>query len=401
MMDTIGANKFETAAGIRPEALLEREPVQLDQTALKRFFRGKTVLVTGGGGSIGSELCRQLACCGPGQLIILDIYENNAYAIQQELLMRWGDRLDLRVVIASVRDEGRMEEVFRQYRPEIVFHAAAHKHVPLMEQCPGEAVRNNIFGTVHVMRAAERFGAEKFVMISTDKAVNPTSVMGATKRFCERLLQSRYESRTEFSAVRFGNILGSNGSVVPLFQHQIAAGGPVTITDRRIDRYFMTAFEAAQLVLEAGAMARQGQIFVLDMGDSVKILRLAEKLIRMSGKEPYRDIAIREIGLRPGEKLYEELLLSQGNLLQTGHARIFVEEAQHIEPEEIDRQLACLHETLARGVSDGALIALLRQMIPGYRAPEEVNGAAGERKEFLRSGRSSGMIAETGSSGVR
>jgi FlaA1/EpsC-like NDP-sugar epimerase len=368
---------------VQVEDLLGRDPVQLNTDALDEFLGGKTVLVTGGGGSIGSELCRQIARYAPKRLIVLDIYENNAYEIQQELRRVRGDKLDLRVEIASVRDKERIYDLFERYRPDVVFHAAAHKHVPLMEECPAEAIKNNIFGTYHVVRAAEKFGTKKFVMISTDKAVNPTNVMGATKRFCEMVLQSRSDSPTEFCAVRFGNVLGSNGSVVPLFKRQIEAGGPVTITDRRIIRYFMTIPEAAQLVLEAGAMAHQSQIFVLDMGEPVKIIDLAEKLIRLSGLEPYHDIEIREVGLRPGEKLYEELLMQSGTLTETANSKIFVEQQEEIDPQQILDDLRELDRAVSGGAGEGELIALLRDMIPTYRAPEEINRAAVEAAALL------------------
>ncbi len=372
-----GETSLSAVRDVQVEDLLGRAPVQLNTDVIDRFIRGKAVLVTGGGGSIGSELCRQIASHAPETLIILDIYENNAYDIQQELRRIYGSKLDLRVEIASVRDKERIYDIFRTLRPDIVFHAAAHKHVPLMEDCPAEAIKNNIFGTYHVVRAAEKFGVKKFVMISTDKAVNPTNVMGATKRFCEMVLQSRVDSPTEFCAVRFGNVLGSNGSVVPLFKRQIAAGGPVTITDKRIIRYFMTIPEAAQLVMEAGAMAKQSQIFVLDMGEPVKILDLAEKLIRLSGYEPYRDIEIREIGLRPGEKLYEELLMSSQTLIKTDNAKIFVEQQEKIDPQQIMDNLMRLDRAVTdTDVSDEELIGTLRSMIPTYHAPEEVNRAA-------------------------
>ncbi len=362
-------NKLQS---LRIEDLLGREPIKLDTAAVNEFIRGKTVLVTGGGGSIGSELCRQIAANQPGKLIILDIYENNAYDIQQELIRTWGKALDLSVEIASVRDKAKMYHIFEKYLPNIVFHAAAHKHVPLMENNPEEAVKNNIFGTYHVVRAAEKYGVQKFVMISTDKAVNPTNVMGATKRFCEMILQSRRDSITEFCSVRFGNVLGSNGSVVPLFEKQIAAGGPVTITDKRITRFFMTIPEAVQLVMEAGAMATQNQIFVLDMGEPVTILSLAENMIRLHGLEPYKDIKIVEIGLRPGEKLYEELLMQSEHLTKMSN-KIFVEEQENIPPEKIRSALEELDEAVTGEWSEERIAELLRRIIPTYKKPEEVN----------------------------
>lgn len=372
-----GEVSLSNVRDVQVEDLLGRAPVQLNTKIVDAFISGKTILVTGGGGSIGSELCRQIAARFPKKLIILDIYENNAYDIQQELRRTYGDKLDLFVVIASVRDKERIYELFDELQPDIVFHAAAHKHVPLMEACPAEAIKNNIFGTYHVVRAAEKYGVKKFVMISTDKAVNPTNVMGATKRFCEMILQSRVDSPTEYCAVRFGNVLGSNGSVVPLFKRQIEEGGPVTITDKRIIRYFMTIPEAAQLVLEAGAIAKQSQIFVLDMGEPVKILDLAEKLIRLSGFEPYRDIEIKEVGLRPGEKLYEELLMNSETLSKTENKKIFVEQQQEIDPEQIMEDLDKLDKAVMEdGLSDPELIATLRSMIPTYHAPEEVNRKA-------------------------
>ena len=361
---------------VQVEDLLGREPIKLDTAVLLNFLQGQTVLVTGGGGSIGSELCRQIAKYQPKQLIILDIYENNAYDIQQELRRVWGDRLNLRVEIASVRDKEKVYSLFQMYRPDIVLHAAAHKHVPLMEECPEEAIKNNIFGTYHVVRAAEKFGVKKFVMISTDKAVNPTNFMGATKRFCEMILQSRTDSPTEFCAVRFGNVLGSNGSVVPLFKKQIQEGGPVTITDRRIIRYFMTIPEAAQLVLEAGAMAKRSEIFVLDMGEPVKILELAENLIRLSGLELDKDITIQEIGLRPGEKLYEELLMRSGTLSKTSNEKIFIEQQQEISKDVIMDDLLRLDEAVTRDIPPQELITMLREMVPTYTSPEEINGRA-------------------------
>lgn len=366
---------------VQVEDLLGRAPVQLNKEVVSEFLEDKVVMVTGGGGSIGSELCRQIATCNPRRLIILDIYENNAYDIQQELKRQYGPKLDLRVEIATIRDKRRIYQIFEQYHPDVVFHAAAHKHVPLMEDCPDEAIKNNVFGTYHVVRAAEKFGVKKFVMISTDKAVNPTNLMGATKRFCEMILQSRRGSSTEFCAVRFGNVLGSNGSVIPLFKRQIANGGPVTITDKRIIRYFMTIPEAAMLVLEAGAMAKQSQIFVLDMGEPVKILTLAENLIRLSGLEPYEDIEIKEIGLRPGEKLYEELLMKSEHLLTTENEKIFVEEQQIIPQRDIMCGLVSLDNFVSAQRPKDELIALMRYLVPTFRDPDEVNREAVEQWE--------------------
>lgn len=376
-----GEVSLSAVKDVQVEDLLGRTPVQLNKAVVSDFLEDKVVMVTGGGGSIGSELCRQIATCHPRRLIILDIYENNAYDIQQELKRTYGPKLDLRVEIATIRDKRRIYQIFELYHPDVVFHAAAHKHVPLMEECPDEAIKNNIFGTYHVVRAAEKYGVKKFVMISTDKAVNPTNLMGATKRFCEMILQSRRGSSTEFCAVRFGNVLGSNGSVIPLFKRQIANGGPVTITDKRIIRYFMTIPEAAMLVLEAGAMAKQSQIFVLDMGQPVKILTLAENLIRLAGLEPYKDIEIKEIGLRPGEKLYEELLMQSEHLLTTENEKIFVEEQQLIPQRDIMCGLISLDNFVSAQRPKDELIALMRYLVPTFRDPDEVNREAVERLE--------------------
>ena len=354
------------------EQLLGRKHISVDESEIDAALENKTILVTGGGGSIGNELCRQIARRRIQRLVIFDIYENNAYDIQQELTRKYPS-LELCTEIASVRDKEKIYELFDRYRPEVVFHAAAHKHVPLMETAPEEAVKNNVFGTYHVVRAAEKFGVRRVVMISTDKAVNPTNTMGATKRLCEMILQSRVNSTTEFCAVRFGNVLGSNGSVVPLFKRQIEAGGPVTLTDKRIVRYFMTIPEAAQLVLEAGAMAQRGQIFVLDMGEPVKILTLAENLIRLSGLEPYRDIDIVEIGLRPGEKLYEELLVASGDLRRTANEKIFVEQQQSIDPALVMDALVRLDKAVSGEADKAALVALLKELVPTFRDPDEVN----------------------------
>lgn len=366
------ATSYNTSAKLvlrdfRIEDLLFREPVKINNASTGAFYHDRTIMITGGGGSIGSEICRQLAKFGPKKLVIFDIYENNAYDIQQELRVKYGNSLNVAVEISSVRDA-----VMAAYKPDIVIHAAAHKHVPLMEHnCP-EAVKNNVFGTYNVASAAEKYGVKRFIMISTDKAVNPTNVMGATKRMCEMIVQSRVGSSTEFTAVRFGNVLGSNGSVIPLFRRQIANGGPVTITDQRITRYFMTIPEAAQLVLESGAMARNGELFVLDMGKPVKILKLAEDMIRLSGYEPYKEIDIKEIGLRQGEKLYEELLVKPDELDKTDNDKIFIERAAPLTREEVDAKLKVLHEAAA--TDDPEIVkAALKQVVPTYKDPEEVN----------------------------
>ena len=363
---------------IQIEDLLGREPVRLDPKPVDAYLEGKVVMVTGGGGSIGSELCRQIARHRPRQLVIVDIYENNAYDIQQELLYIYNKKLNLAVEIASIRDGERVRQLFAHYRPDVVFHAAAHKHVPLMETSPQEAVRNNVFGTLNLVRAADEFGVGKFIQISTDKAVNPTSVMGATKRLCEMILQSmKGRSATTFAAVRFGNVLGSNGSVVPLFKRQIAAGGPVTVTDKRIIRYFMTIPEAAQLVLQAGAMAKQNELYVLDMGQPVKILDLAENLIRLSGYVPYRDIQIVETGLRPGEKLYEELLVASRDIEKTENDQIFVERQPGITPEELKGKLAVLSAALEKN-DPGVIRDALHQVVPTFHEPEDLNRDQGD-----------------------
>lgn len=321
------------------EDLLGREPIRINTEEVLGHVGGKVVLVTGGGGSIGSELCRQLAAHHPKQLIILDIYENNAYDIQQELIRKYPE-LDLVVLIASVRNKERIDSIFETYRPNIVYHAAAHKHVPLMEDSPHEAIKNNVFGTYKVAQAADRYGVDKFVLISTDKAVNPTNIMGASKRLCEMLIQSmNRNSRTNYVAVRFGNVLGSNGSVIPLFKKQIAEGGPVTVTHPDIIRYFMTIPEAVSLVLQAGAYARGGEIFVLDMGEPVKILDLATNLIKLSGYRVGEDIQIVFTGLRPGEKMYEELLMNEEGLKETANKMIFIGKPIEFDEEVFRSQL--------------------------------------------------------------
>ena len=321
-----GKGLLKQVQDIKIEDLLGREPISFDKESIRDFINGKVCMVTGGGGSIGSELVRQIANYNPEQVIIVDIYENNAYDIQQELILEHEDGLNLVTLIASVRDYEKMDRIFSEYKPDIVFHAAAHKHVPLMETSPEEAVKNNIFGTFNVAKLAQKYEIEKFVMISTDKAVNPTNVMGATKRCCEMIAQymAQHSTKTDFVTTRFGNVLGSNGSVIPLFRRQIESGKPVTVTHPDIIRYFMTIPEAVSLVLQAGAMAQGGEIFVLDMGEPVKITTLAENLIRMYGKVPYKDVEIKFTGLRPGEKLFEELLMNEEGLKSTENKKIFI-----------------------------------------------------------------------------
>ena len=362
------------------EELLFRQATEILSEDTKAYYRGKTVLISGGGGSIGSELCRQIAKIGPKRLVVLDVYENGAYDVQQELKIKHGKDLDLCVEIVTITDKGQLERVFRTHRPDVVIHAAAHKHVPLMEDNCCEAVKNNVFGTRNLLDVAESCGCQKFIMVSTDKAVNPTNVMGATKRMCEMEVLNHRGSMS-CSATRFGNVLGSNGSVIPLFKRQIMYGGPVTLTDRRIIRYFMTIPEAAQLVLTSGAMAKHGELFVLDMGKPVHILELAENMIRLSGYEPYKDIDIVETGLRPGEKLYEELLVKTEDLTKTDNDQIFVERDRKLAPEEIDRKLAILSRAVA--TEDDALCRqALKETVETFREPEEVNQNAEEAKEM-------------------
>lgn len=352
---------------IRIEDLLGRDPITFDKTEIRKFIENKICMVTGGGGSIGSELVRQIAKYSPKQVIIVDIYENNAYDIQQELRLEYDDALDLVTLIASVRDHDKLECIFKEYTPQVVFHAAAHKHVPLMETSPAEAVKNNIFGTWNMVTLAEKYQVEKFVMISTDKAVNPTNVMGATKRCCEMIVQymSQNNSKTEFVTTRFGNVLGSNGSVIPLFRRQIEAGKPVTVTHPDIIRYFMTIPEAVSLVLQAGAMANGGEIFVLDMGDPVKITTLAENLIRMYGKVPYKDVEIRFTGLRPGEKLFEELLMDEEGLKSTDNKKIFIGNQIDIDPQQLLTDLEILQE-LAENNDNEKTVDKLTQIVPTF-----------------------------------
>lgn len=370
---------------IRIEDLLFRDMLKIVDSETKEHYKDKVVLVTGGGGSIGSELSRQIAKCSPKKLVIFDIYENNAYDIEQELRQNYGESLNLTVEIGSVRDRERLDAVFAAHRPEIVFHAAAHKHVPLMERSNCEAIKNNVFGTYNTADMAEKYGTEKFILISTDKAVNPTNIMGASKRLCEMVVQSRAESKTAFAAVRFGNVLGSNGSVIPLFKRQIAAGGPVTITDKRIIRYFMTIPEASGLVMQAGAMAKSGELFVLDMGKPVKIIDLAENMISLSGLHPYIDIDIIETGLRPGEKLYEELLIKTEKLSKTKNNLIFIEKDVPLSREEVEEKLNMLRSVIeacgSRSCSDSVVRAMM-DAVPTYHSPDEVNRKAQESEEM-------------------
>ena len=350
------------------EDLLGREPVKVDMAKVTGFLKDQTVLVTGGGGSIGSELCRQIAAAGPKKLIIVDIYENNAYEIQQELKRKY-PKLNLIVLIASVRNTNRMNKIFETYLPNVVFHAAAHKHVPLMEESPNEAIKNNVFGTLKTVQAADRYGVERFVLISTDKAVNPTNIMGASKRICEMIVQAySRRSQTQFVAVRFGNVLGSNGSVIPLFKQQIKEGGPVTVTHPDIIRYFMTIPEAVSLVLEAGAFAEGGEIFVLDMGDPVKIVDLAKNLIRLSGYTPNEDIMIEYTGLRPGEKLYEERLMAEEGLAKTANDRISVAKPIEMEDNKFFDSLTVLKDAVYE--ETGEVRTMVKEIVPTYKMPK-------------------------------
>ena len=365
-----GSVEIKKIRSVDVDDLLGRDSVKVDLSEISGYLTDKTVLVTGGGGSIGSELCRQIAANRPKCLIIFEIYENNAYDIQQELLRKYPD-LNLAVRIGSVRDTKRVDMLFDEFRPNIVFHAAAHKHVPLMEDSPNEAIKNNVFGTMHVAMAADRYGAERFVMISTDKAVNPTNIMGASKRICEMIVQSMsHRSATKFVAVRFGNVLGSNGSVIPLFKKQIAAGGPVTVTHKDIIRYFMTIPEAVSLVLQAGAFANQGEIFVLDMGDPVRIDDLARNMIRLSGFEPDVDIEIKYTGLRPGEKLYEEMLMKEEGLRTTANELIHIGQPLDIDEPRFREQLHALDQACSENSPE--IKAIVADIVPTYQLPVKV-----------------------------
>ena len=352
--------------------LLGRDEISLDKEGVKSYINNKVVLVTGGGGTIGSELCRQIAHFNPKKLLILDIYENHAYELQNELKYAFPE-LDQQVIIASVRDKRRLRKVFYKYKPNVIFHAAAHKHVPLMEENPEEAIKNNVVGTLNTAECADEFNVEKFVLISTDKAVNPTNIMGATKRMCEMIMQAMNKvSKTDFVAVRFGNVLGSSGSVIPLFKQQIKNGGPVTLTHMEIRRYFMLIPEAAQLVLQAGAYAKGGEIFVLDMGSPVKIYDLAKNLIKLSGFEPEKDIEIKVTGLRPGEKLYEELLMDEEGLKETGHKKIFIGAPADFDIDDVKNKIDELLFT-ALNKDTNELKEKMKEVVPTYKDPEEVN----------------------------
>lgn len=352
------------------EELLFRKPLAVSDERTNEYYREKVVLITGGGGSIGSELCRQLAKMNPRKIIILDIYENGAYDVQQELKIAYGNRLDLQIEICSITHRKALEKVFEKYHPQIIINAAAHKHVPLMEHNCVEAIYNNVFGTQNLVELCEEYGAERFMMVSTDKAVNPTNVMGATKRMCEMIVQSAStHGKVKYSATRFGNVLGSAGSVIPLFKRQIANGGPVTVTDKRIIRYFMTIPEASQLVLQSGAIANNGELFVLDMGQPVKIMDLAENMIRLSGVQ---GIEIVETGLRPGEKLYEELLVKTEELDKTDNSMIFIERDNALSKEEIYKKIDVLRDACDTG-DDLIAKEALRSVVPTFKRPEDVN----------------------------
>ena len=377
VMQTAGKKRYLREFDV--EELLFRKPINISDTKTHAYYKGKVVLITGGGGSIGSELCRQLAKMNPRQIIILDIYENGAYDIQQELKIAYGKELDLQIEICSITNKQALRRVFERYHPQIVINAAAHKHVPLMEKNCVEAVYNNVFGTIHLVELCEEYNVERFMMVSTDKAVNPTNVMGATKRMCEMIVQSASTwGNVVYSATRFGNVLGSAGSVIPLFKRQIASGGPVTLTDKRIIRYFMTIPEASQLVLQSGPMAKNGELFVLDMGQPVKILELAENMIRLSGAQ---GIEIRETGLRPGEKLYEELLVKTEELDKTENSLIFIEKDTPLPKKEIEQRVDQLRRAVESGI-DEEVRRTLKCVVPTYHSPEEVNALAEQAEEM-------------------
>lgn len=366
------------------EELLFRQPIVVNNELVSSYYKDKVILVTGGGGSIGSEMCRQVANMEPKQVIALDIYENGVYDLQQELHLRYGASLSFKVEIANICSKTAITRVMEEYHPDIVIHAAAHKHVPLMEKNCIEAVENNVFGTLNVIELCEKYGVGRFMMVSTDKAVNPTNIMGATKRMCEiiaRAHSARKSNRVVFSDTRFGNVLGSAGSVIPLFKRQIANGGPITITDKRIIRYFMTISEASQLVLHSGAIAKNGELFVLDMGQPVKIFDLAVNMIKLSGLEPFRDIDIVETGLRPGEKLFEELLVKSETLQTTDNKLVFIEKDQPISIEDLQQRLEMLRVAVDSN-DDEKVREVMHIVVPTFRTPEEVNCNADASKEM-------------------
>ena len=363
-----------SVSSLRPvsiEDLLGRDQVVLDNDGIHSFLQGQIVMVTGGGGSIGSELCRQIARENPKLLIIFDIYENNAYDIQQELKRKY-PYVHVETLIGSVRNTNRLHYIFQTYHPEIIYHAAAHKHVPLMEESPNEAIKNNVLGTLKLSRMAAQYNVKKFVLISTDKAVNPTNIMGASKRLCEMIIQMmNRQTNTDFVAVRFGNVLGSNGSVIPLFKKQIEDGGPVTVTDKRIIRYFMTIPEAVALVLQAGLYAEGGEIFVLDMGEPVKITTLAENLCRMYGKIPYKDVEIKFTGLRPGEKLYEEVLSTEETTLPSFHNKIRIAKVKEYDYDNVNRHITDMGEKCDT-LPDLDIVRMMKVIVPEYISKNSV-----------------------------
>lgn len=377
---------FENLRDVEIEDLLYRDQVKLDNSNIAKLIENNTILVTGGGGSIGSELCRQIVKYNPKKLVIFDIYENNLYDIELELKSNYTN-VSIDAIVGSVRDKKRLDDVFKKYRPNLVFHAAAHKHVPLMENSPLEAIKNNVFGTYNVVNCCDKYKANKFVLISTDKAVNPTNIMGATKRICEMIVQAKDKvSKTNFVAVRFGNVLGSNGSVVPLFKKQIASGGPVTVTDKEITRFFMTIPEAAQLVLQAMTYAKGGEIFVLDMGKPVKIYDLAVSLIKLSGLEPDVDIPIKITGLRPGEKLYEEILMKDEGLTKTGHDKIYVAKPMNISMDRLNQKLAILEEEVKNENADLEKIKrTIKKVVPTYMGKLNLTSDPDENEENIQS----------------
>ena len=367
-------NIMQNLRDVEIEDILGRDPIVLDNSNIKELIQNNTILITGAGGSIGSELCRQIAKYEPKEMILFDIYENNLYDIELELKANY-DKIKINAIIGSVRDKNKLEKVFEQYKPYLVFHAAAHKHVPLMETSPLEAIKNNVFGTYNVANCCDKYNVKRCVLISTDKAVNPTNIMGATKRMCEMVIQAKNKvSKTEFVAVRFGNVLGSNGSVVPLFKKQIAKGGPVTVTHKDITRFFMTIPEAVQLVLQAITYAKGGEIFVLDMGEPVKIYDLAVSLIKLSGLQPDIDIPIKITGLRPGEKLYEEILMSEEGLKSTEHSKIFIAKPSSLTMEDVEKKLDILRETIKdENIKIEKIKTNMKKVVPTYKERIEEN----------------------------